>query len=151
MSVTEPSPRLGAFFAALTLSAFAFNWVWEMAQMPAYREAAGRPWPETVPTCTLAALGDVAIILAVYGAGALATGDVRWGLSGRWSVYTSAALLGGACAVALEWRAFATGRWSYTDAMPVIPLLGVGLWPVLQLTVLTPTAFGIARYWVRPR
>ena len=151
MSATDPSQRLGAFFATLVLSAFALNWVWEMAQMPAYRETAGRPWVETVPTCTLAALGDVAAVLAIYGVGALAPGDVRWGLSGRWNVYATVALLGGTCAVAFEWRALATGRWSYTDAMPVIPLLGVGLWPVLQLTVLTPATFGIARYWVRSR
>lgn len=151
MSATEPSPRLGAFFATLALSAFALNWVWEMTQMPAYRETAGWPWAETVPTCTLAALGDAAAVLAIYGVGALAAGDVRWGFSGRWNVYATAALLGGACAVAFEWRALAAGRWSYTDAMPVIPLLGVGLWPVLQLTILTPSALGIARFWARPR
>src|SRR5688572_16535542 len=29
--------------------------------MPAYAEMAGRPWLETLPRCTLAALGDVAI------------------------------------------------------------------------------------------
>lgn len=86
MSATEPSRRPGSFFATLALSAFVLNWVWEMIQMPAYRETAARPWPETVPTCTLAALADVAIVLAVYGAGALAAGEVRWGLSGRWNV-----------------------------------------------------------------
>lgn len=50
----------------------------------------------------------------------------------------------------MEWRALATGRWSYTDGMPILPVLGVGLWPVLQLTLLTPIALGIGRYGVRP-
>jgi hypothetical protein len=29
--------------------------------------------------------------------------------------------------------------------MPVVPLLGVGLWPLLQLTLLVPIAFAAAR------
>ena len=36
----------------------------------------------------------------------------------------------------IEWRALAAGRWTYTAAMPIVPLLNVGLLPVLQLLVL---------------
>src|SRR3989442_115376 len=88
--------RLPWFLAALCAAAFAFNWPWEMAQMPAYAEMAGRPWGETLWPCTLASLGDVAATLAIYGVGALAAGQLRWGTDGRWNVYTTAALLGGA-------------------------------------------------------
>lgn len=36
-------------------------------------------------------------------------------------------------AIVLEVWALATGRWMYTDVMPIIPLLGVGLTPTIQL------------------
>jgi hypothetical protein len=147
----EPRRPLWSFFAALFLAAFGLHWLWEMAQMPAYAEMAGRPWRETVVPCTLATLGDVAITLAVYGAGALAAGHPRWGATGRWNVYATAALLGGACAVAIEWKALASGRWSYTGSMPVVPVLGVGLWPLLQLTLLVPVALWLAGWWAGRR
>jgi len=38
-------------------------------------------------------------------------------------------------AVCVEWWALSTGRWSYNDLMPVIPLLYTGLSPTLQLAV----------------
>jgi hypothetical protein len=72
-------------------------------------------------------------------------------MSGRWNVYATAALLGGACAAAYEWRALVTGRWFYAERMPVVPLLGVGLWPLLQLTLLVPLALWGAAWWSRRR
>jgi hypothetical protein len=133
------------------LAAFGLNWVWEMVQMPAFVELAGRPWQDTVLTCTVATLGDVVITLAVYGVGALAAGQIRWGMTGRWNVYAAAAILGAVCAAAFEWFSLATGRWSYTDHMLVVPVLRVGLWPLLQLTLLIPAALWIAWWWTGRR
>lgn len=73
--------------------------------MPAYREMAGRPWSDTLELCTIATLGDVLFTVLIYGVGALAAGDVRWGISGKWNVYATAALLGAAVASVVEWRA----------------------------------------------
>jgi len=142
---------LSRFLAALALAAFVLNWLWEMAQMPAYAEIAGRTWWESVPSCSLAALGDVAITFAVYGVGALAAGCLRWGTKGGWNVYAAAALLGGLCAAAYEWRSLAARRWSYNAHIPIVPLLGVGLWPLLQLTLLVPAALYLARCWAGRR
>jgi hypothetical protein len=36
-------------------------------------------------------------------------------------------------AVVVEIQALATGRWAYAPAMPVLPILGVGVSPLLQL------------------
>jgi|GEM_PF-788308 len=60
--------------------------------MPAYGKMAGRPWRETVITCTLAAVGDAGITLAINAVGALAAGSLRWGLERRWPVYATVAL-----------------------------------------------------------
>lgn len=146
----DRTPRsLWPFFAALALASFALNWAWEMAQMRVYAEMAAKPWQDTLLPCTLATLGDLAVTFAVWGVGALASADVRWGVVGRWNTYATAALLGGACAVAYEWKAIGSGDWHYTDRMPVVPLLGVGLWPLLQLTLLVPAALWIAAWWAK--
>lgn len=132
------------FVVVLAAVAFVLNWLWEMVQMPAYAELAGRRWSETLVPCTVAAAGDVGLTFVVYGLGALASGRLCWGEEKKWNFYAAAALLGAVIAIAIEWRAAAFGRWSYTEHMPVVPGLGVGLWPLLQLTVLTPLAMWIA-------
>lgn len=140
-------PSLVSFYVALASAAFVLNWPWEMAQMSTYAEMVGQPWLATAPICTVATLGDVAITAAVYGIGALACAQVRWGTVPRWNVYATAALLGAGFAVAVEWWALGSGRWSYNEHMPRVPLVGVGLWPFLQLTLLVPAAFWVGVWW----
>src|SRR2546426_7844601 len=118
------------FLTALSIISFVVNWLWEMVQMPAYVETAGLSWFETATSCTGAAAGDTAITLAIWSLGSLAAGSPRWGLQVRWNVYATAGLWGGLWAFWIERWALAAGRWSYTATMPVIPFLGVGLWPV---------------------
>ncbi len=149
MCGTGTSRSLWSFFAALFIAALCLNWPWEMVQMPAYVEMSGHSWRETACRCTEASLGDVAITFGICGVGALAAGQSRWAMNGTWNVYAAAALLGVACAVAVEWKALGLGRWSYADQMPVVPGLSLGLWPLLQLGLLVPISLWIAvRWWV---
>lgn len=147
----ESSRPLWSFFLALFLGAFGLNWLWETVQMGAYAQTADRPWPAVALLHIVPSLGDVAITFAIYGVGALAAGKLRWGTTRMWNAYATAALLGGASAVAVEWKALASGRWSYTELMPVVPVLDVGLWPLLQLTLLVPLALWLAFWWTRRR
>jgi hypothetical protein len=55
--------------------------------------------------------------------------------------------MGLACAALVEHAALAAGRWSYTEHMPVVSMLGAGLWPLLQMTLLPPLTFLFARWW----
>ena len=139
--------RLGRFFATTLLASFVLNEIWEMAQMSAYLETAGHSWTSTLALCTRAAVGDVGIILGIYAAGALAAGDLGWGMRGRWNIYATVAVLGLAYAALVEHAALAAGRWSYTERMPVVSVLGAGLWPLLQMTLLPPLTFLFARWW----
>jgi hypothetical protein len=138
---------LGRFFVVTVLTGFVLNEIWEMAQMSAYVETTGHSWTNTLGFCTRAAAGDVGIILGIYAAGALAAGDSGWGLRGYWNIYATAAVLGLVYAALVEHAALAAGRWSYTERMPVVPGLGAGLWPLLQMTLLPPLTFRIARWW----
>jgi hypothetical protein len=138
-------PSLRRYFAALFIAAFVLNWLWEMLQMPAYGDLAGRLWSEMLLTCTVSALGDATVTLSVYAAGALVTWNWRWALKGGWRVYLFAALVGALLAVGIEWAARSTMRWSYSERMPQV--LSMGLWPLLQLTLLVPAAFRLALWW----
>jgi hypothetical protein len=152
--VIENRASLLPFFAAMFFLAFGLNFLWEMLQMSAYAEMAGRSWRETALTCAVASVGDAALTLVIYGIGALVKGSWRWVTRGGWKNYLTAALLAVGCAAAVERAALATGRWSYLSRMPVPPLLGVGLWPFLQLTLLVPLTLRIAVWWagkVSPR
>jgi hypothetical protein len=129
------------------LASFVLNEIWEMAQMSAYVEIAGHSWTSTLGLCTRATVGDVEIILGIYLAGALAAGDLAWGLRGRWNIYATAAVMGLAYAALVEHAALTAGRWSYSERMPVVSMLGAGLWPLLQMTLLPPLTFLFARWW----
>ena len=142
-----PWRRLGRFFATTMLASFVLNEIWEIAQMSAYVEIAGHSWTSTLGLCTRATVGDVEIILGIYLAGALAAGDLAWGLRGRWNIYATGAVMGLAYAALVEHAALTAGRWSYSERMPVVSVLGAGLWPLLQMTLLPPLTFLFARWW----
>jgi hypothetical protein len=47
-------------------------------------------------------------------------------------------------AVLVEWvGVHVLGRWRYTDTMPVVPGLGVGVIPIAQMLLLPPLIFRI--------
>lgn len=143
-----PWLRFGWFIVITVLASLVLNEVWEMAQMSAYVETAGYSWTSTLGRCTLAAIGDVGIILGIYVTGALIARDLGWGLRGCWSMYATTAILGLAYAVLVEDAGLAAGSWSYTERMPVVPVLGVGFWPLLQMTLLPPLVFLFAKWGV---
>lgn len=140
---------MSAFLLASAAVAFASNWVWEMAQMPAFEEISRKPWRETVLTCTWASVGDVAITGGVYLVVALFARNLRWGITARAGWYFVAAGLGFGAATLGEWWALRTGRWSYSARMPLFPGLQVGVLPLLQLSLLIPVSLLAGRLFAR--
>ena len=47
-------------------------------------------------------------------------------------------------AIAIEAYALQTGRWMYNNLMPIVPLINLGLTPLIQLPILTYLTFKIA-------
>lgn len=138
-----------SFLAALLLVSFGLNWIWEMMQMTTYIEMKGRSWRETALVCTLASFGDAVITFLIFAVGALVTRRVRWIAAYGWKAYAGAALGGAMSAMVIEWLAHKTGYWTYTSRMPTVPVIGTGLWPFLQLTLLVPLALWLAGLWSR--
>ena len=147
--MTMPLPRLWPFITTLIITSFVTNWLWEMAQMGAFVEMAGSPWLNTTMRCTVATLGDVTITLGIYAVGSLAARDSEWGSARTWNVYAFAGIMGLGCGAAFEWFSLATGRWTYNTYMPVVPVLKVGLWPLLQLSILVPLSFWLSSEFCR--
>lgn len=133
------------YFVALSIIGFVLQWTWEMAQMFAYQAMAGQPWQRTVLTCTFATIGDILATLLVYSFIAIVRWNSRWVLQATSGDYVWAALAGMLIAVVTEKLARAYGQWSYTDLMPVVPFIEVGLLPLAQLTILIPITLWLAR------
>lgn len=124
------------------LAAFVLNLVWENAQRFLFAGFDGllqHFW-----TCLVATLGDLVIIAAIYGAVALLWRDAGWYRRMSMGQVACTVVLGVAIAVAIEAWAIASGRWAY-DGMPLVPLIGIGLIPVLQMVLLPPVIFAIMR------
>ncbi len=124
---------------ALLIVSFGLNWVWEMAQMPAFVETAGRSWRQTALQCAVFSLSDAALILIIYGIAVVAARRITKMKRTKFYFFVSA--LGAVAAVFIELVAKAMRAWSYSERMPVF--VGLGILPILQLATLGPTAVWI--------
>ena len=71
---------------------------------------------------------------------------LRPGVSGYLLIITAALVL----AVLVEWVAVhILNRWAYTENMPKLPGLDIGLVPIAKMVVLPPLIFRIAYYNTR--
>jgi len=147
MSEVETGGRQWRTYAvAAGVTAFAANWVWEMAHMRTGRELEIQPWLQTIPMCTVAASGDVILTVVPYVCGALIAWNARLAWTGRVKTYLSLAALGFATAATGEYIGLAADEWTYNERMPIVPELGIGAWPALQLTLLVPRSLVVANF-----
>ncbi len=140
----EHEPR----FPELPLAGFGFlaHFIWEMLQVPWFSGMMEASHGAVVWLCTRATGGDVLILLAGFWLASIVRGHRRWLLRGERKPAVIVIVTGVVVTVALEW--LATGpldRWSYAGSMPVVPLIGVGLAPLLQWLLLPPLILWLAR------
>jgi hypothetical protein len=124
------------------------NVPWEVAQSGLYvgQDGGSIPWWH----CAFMGLGDGVLVLGIFFIGWIVLGRLEWfahpGLKG----YATMLISGLAISVATEWiMAYVAHRWGYTEDMPVIPGLGVGLTPIAQMLILPPLVFGVVTRWHR--
>jgi len=120
----------GGWWVTLGAIALVLNALWEILQLPLYRDAHG------ISACLLAAAGDMAVILAC-------TALARFGAPGRSSWPLFIGLLT-AVAVGVELWALTGARWAYAPSMPTIG--GIGLAPLVQLPILGSLAVVMVRW-----
>jgi hypothetical protein len=129
--------------ASVFMIAVPVNYLWELGQSPLYLPPSRLG--DMLWHCFVASLGDGVIIGLIYAACAILFRDRNW--FGRMSVAHWGALLTVNLAVGtlVEWAGLRLHRWSYADAMPLVPGVGVGLVPILQMLVLPPLVFWVCR------
>ena len=122
------------FVITTILLAFFFNVSWEILQIPLFKGGVYE-W-QHILFCVLASIADIIMALLIYFGFAWIYKDVLWikNLSIKRIIFLI--LTGGAGAVLAEVWHLAIGAWSYADAMPMIPIVDVGLSPVLQFMIL---------------
>lgn len=143
INLSPPRPSVRPTFATVRLFlavSFLMHWGWETAHGVAYVETrlplATRAW-HCLPMAgidTLWTAGLVATALALAGS----VGSCR-------VPALLASVLGAATAILAERFALQYGRWTYNELMPLVPFAKVGLWPVLQMSILPPIAMAITR------
>ncbi len=121
------------------LFAFLVNYPWEFLQVPFFTDMQTMDHWDAIVFCTRATGGDALIALTGYWVVAFVWGDRRWILKPSVRQIGILMAVGIAITIAFEWHATEiAGRWTYAEHMPVLPILGTGLLPLLQWTLLPP-------------
>ncbi len=130
--------RFGVVYALAVL----LNYPWELAQTPLYEgmsDLRSALWH-----CLVAAFADgLLVLLIVFIVRAALRRDLLRGPGAAgYAVMAVAGLLVG---VAVEWWGLqVAGRWVYSPRMPLLPGLGVGFVPVMQMLLLPPVILKLA-------
>lgn len=130
----------------VAIFSFLLNFVWEMWQIPFFVALSSGPHWDGVAACTQATFGDAAISLVAFWSVAAFARSRRWILAPSATQIWSFVLVGVVTTIAFE--ALATGvleRWSYSPSMPTLPILGTGLFPLLQWILLPPLTIWFVR------
>jgi len=128
------SPEFNVILFALLL-----NYPWEFLQVPFYRDMPQAAHWDAILFCSRATAGDALIALASFWGVALLSRSRAWVTRpSLWQVVTFSTLAV-AITVGFEWHATVIAeRWAYAEHMPVLPVIGTGLLPVLQWVILPP-------------
>jgi len=119
--------------AKILLIAFVLNFFWEIGQVglyaPHFEGAAG-----LARVHLWASFGDLFLTLFILSLNQAVFKRIFPGKELNRKRIAAMMCAGFAVAVLIEKFALESGRWSYSVLMPVIPFLGIGLMPVLQMT-----------------
>lgn len=126
------------YITRLAIAAFLLHVVWENAQAPLY--TGYRSFSQHFSVCLVGTIGDVVITLFVLAFMRLLKKDPT-----RPADFLALAVIGFFVAVGIEQHALLVGKWGYALAMPIIPILKVGLAPIVQMTLLLPLSFYLAK------
>jgi hypothetical protein len=120
------------------------NLLWELVQMPGYADWHEASWKWIAFIALMGTLGDILIAATSLVLVLVIIGDESWPAprSSYWRVAMLAIVGGVVYTTYSEWRhAVVLHHWRYSVRMPLVPIVGVGLFPLLQWIVIPPLAF----------
>jgi hypothetical protein len=122
------------------------NLVWEFAHVPLYTIWETGRWGEVVFAAVHCTGGDILIALSALVVALFTVGTSDWPRRNYWKVAAAAIVIGLGYTIFSEWLNIEVREaWAYRDAMPVVPLLGAGLTPMLQWIIIPAISFWWAR------
>ena len=109
------------------------NYLWELAQAPLYvgleRYTAAVFWH-----CFVASLGDEIMVMMIFAAGWITFGRWDWFKQPRVTDCLVIPIAGLVLAILVELVAvYVLSRWAYTEKMPTLPEVNIGLVPIAQM------------------
>ena len=119
-------------FRLYTIS-WLLNTLWEVLQSPLFRVHGNS---NHLLFCLLAAIADAIMTVLLYFSFAQFYKNLFWFKKPGYYRLFLLALTGGLGALLSEFIHISLKQWSYQQSMPLIPLLNVGLVPVLQFMLL---------------
>lgn len=126
--------------------AFLINFVWEMLQMPLFSYPSNVSLMQINLACLQASTGDAAMIVVAFWFVAILQNGRSWIFHP--TARSLALFLLPGILMTVVFEAMATGllhRWTYAQAMPILPGLGTGLAPLAQWLILPPVVVFVVR------
>lgn len=120
----------------IALISFGLHFVWEFSHVRLY--TAFDHWSGGIPVYWLATIGDVLYTLGAFALVSAIKQTYDWVRDMTLSDYLMLVSLGFLIALFVEYKGLAFERWQYLPDMPIIPVLNVGLSPVLEMSLLLP-------------
>lgn len=129
------------------LFTFLFHFAWEILQTPLFAKMSGASHWQATLVCLQATFGDVGIGLASFAVATSWDRTTTWFIkpsSGAFNCYVATGVL---ITIAFEWYAvYWAGRWAYSELMPILPILRVGIAPLLQWIIVPPAVLYFLRH-----
>lgn len=145
VKVVDMKPTLGSI-VSVALFSFFLHFVWEIFQVPFYKGMTDANHFDASLFCLRATVGDVGIALLSYWVVGRVWSDNGWVLNLNPSsilLYTGLTV---SITVVIEILSTEVwSRWIYSELMPVVPGIHVGLVPIVQWLVISPVSLILAR------
>ena len=125
---------------------FLLNYPWEMLQAPFFAGMTDMRHWDAVRECSWATLGDAGLLVGAFWVGAAVQRSRGWMARPRPSALAAFLATGLLATAVVEWLATEVWyRWEYGPRMLTLPVLGTGLAPLLQWSVLPPLLIWLVR------
>jgi hypothetical protein len=135
------TPEINISFFGLLL-----NFVWEIWQAPLFQGMDELTHFEATVHCTKAALGDVVILLVAFWIIALTARSRGWIIHPKTIQIVGFIAIGIIITMVFEAVAIhVLNRWQYAMTMPILPILGTGIAPILQWLIIPPIIASMMR------
>lgn len=125
---------------------FLLHFVWEFVQVPVFAGMAEMAHWEAIKLCMSATFGDVGFALTAFWIASLAARSRNWLL--RPQRLQILIFMGVGIALTVGFEYYYTNvslRWTYSDAMSLVPPFGTGLSPLMQWLIIPPLVIWLTR------